>query len=81
MIDPDLLEQELLKTQKNQLATDNEEFVDGMVAVSVPIKDQDGKLFACLFTHAPVIRKSLDELLVFESLLRQAASELGGMQP
>lgn len=81
LIDPDLLEQELLKTQKNQLATDNEEFVDGMVAMSVPIKDQDGKLFACLFTHAPVIRKSLDELLVFESLLRQAASELGGMQP
>ncbi|MFT4939995.1 MAG: IclR family acetate operon transcriptional repressor [Paraglaciecola sp.] len=74
-----LLESELLKVQEYELGTDNEEFIDGMVACSVPIKDQDGKLFACLFTHAPVIRKSLDELLGFESLLRQAAIELGDL--
>lgn len=75
--EPKPLEKELLKIQENQLGTDNEEFVDGMVACSVPIKDKDGRLFACLFTHAPVIRKSLDELLDFESVLRQAAIELG----
>ncbi|MDX2370297.1 MAG: IclR family transcriptional regulator [Colwellia sp.] len=75
--EPEPLEKELLKIQENQLGTDNEEFVDGMVACSVPIKDKDGRLFACLFTHAPVIRKSLDELLGFESVLRQAAIELG----
>jgi IclR family acetate operon transcriptional repressor len=74
-----LLENELSKVQEYELGTDNEEFIDGMVACSVPIKDQDGKLFACLFTHAPVIRKSLDELLGFESLLRQAAIELGDL--
>jgi IclR family acetate operon transcriptional repressor len=74
-----LLESELLKVQEYELGTDNEEFIDGMVACSVPIKDQDGKLFACLFTHAPVIRKSIDELLGFESLLRQAAIELGDL--
>lgn len=75
--EPEPLEKELIKIQENQLGTDNEEFVDGMVACSVPIKDKDGRLFACLFTHAPVIRKSLDELLDFESVLRQAAIELG----
>jgi IclR family acetate operon transcriptional repressor len=75
----DLLESELLKIQANELGVDNEEFVDGMVACAVPIKDQDGKLFACLFTHAPVIRKTLDELLAFESVLRQAAIELGDL--
>jgi IclR family acetate operon transcriptional repressor len=74
-----LLENELSKVQEYELGTDNEEFIDGMVACSVPIKDQDGKLFACLFTHAPVIRKSIDELLGFESLLRQAAIELGDL--
>ncbi len=79
--EPERLETDLLKIQENDLATDNEEFVDGMVACSVPIKDQDGKLFACLFTHAPVIRKSLDELLGFESVLRQAAVELGVARP
>ena len=73
------LEKELLKIQANELGTDNEEFIDGLVACSVPIKDQDGKLFACLFTHAPVFRKSLDELLDFVPLLRKAAIELGDL--
>jgi DNA-binding IclR family transcriptional regulator len=77
LISHELLESELLKIGDNELGTDNEEFVDGMVACAVPIKDEDGRLFACLFTHAPVIRKSLDELLAFESVLRQAAIELG----
>jgi len=74
---PESLESDLLTIQQNDLGTDNEEFVDGLVACSVPIKDQDGKLFACLFTHAPVIRKSLEELLQFETVLRQAAVEIG----
>ncbi|MFT5719818.1 MAG: IclR family acetate operon transcriptional repressor [Motiliproteus sp.] len=77
LIDPESLEKELLLIQVNELGIDNEEFVDGMVACSVPIKDQDGKLFACLFTHAPMIRKTLDDLLTFEPILRQAAIELG----
>jgi len=79
LTEPELLEHELLKIQVNELGTDNEEFVDGMVACSVPIKDQDGKLFACLFTHAPVIRKDLNELLTFEPILRQSAIELGDL--
>jgi len=70
------LEAELLKIRDTELGTDNEEFVDGMVACAVPVKDADGKLFACLFTHAPLIHKSLDELLSFTPLLRKAAAEL-----
>ncbi len=65
------------KIRTEQLGTDNEEFVDGMVACAVPVRDASGKLFACLFTHAPVIRKSLEELLTCTPLLRQAALELG----
>lgn len=79
LIESESLEKELINIQANELGTDNEEFIDGMVACSVPIKDQDGKLFACLFTHAPVIRKSLDELLAFEPVLRHAAIELGDL--
>lgn len=70
------LQTELANVERSQLGTDNEEFVDGMVACSVPIRDPDGKLFACLFTHAPVIRTSLAELVAFEPELRQAALEL-----
>ncbi|MEH6471541.1 MAG: IclR family transcriptional regulator [Halopseudomonas sp.] len=74
---PEDLESALLETASNDRGIDNEEFVDGMVAFSVPIRDKNGRLFACLFTHAPILRKSLDELLEFEPLLRQAALELG----
>jgi len=71
------LEAALLKTRIDDLGTDNEEFVDGLVACAVPITGRDGRLFACLFTHAPLISKGLDELLTYTPLLREAAIELG----
>lgn len=75
--DPVLLDEALQITRQLEVGTDDEEFVDGMVAVSVPIKDEQGRLMACLFCHAPVIRKSLDDLLVHVSIMRQTAAELG----
>jgi DNA-binding IclR family transcriptional regulator len=48
-----------------------------MVAVAVPVNDSNGKLCACLFTHAPVIRKSFDELLEYTDALQSAAQSLG----
>jgi len=74
---PEVLETAVLDIASQDLGIDNEELVDGMVAISVPIRDKTGKLFACLFTHAPIIRKSLDELKAFEPILREAAEELG----
>ncbi|MCK2151144.1 MULTISPECIES: IclR family transcriptional regulator [Marinobacter] len=74
---PDELESALLAIAETEQGLDNEEFIDGMVAFAVPIKDKEGRLFACLFAHAPILRKSLDELLEYEPLLRQAALELG----
>ena len=75
--DPKALETELLGIKNTRVGTDNEEFADGMVACAVPILDSKGKLFACLFTHGPVIRKSLPELLDYVPLLTSAAEELG----
>ncbi|QLC73780.1 IclR family transcriptional regulator [Pseudomonas sp. LPB0260] len=71
------LEAALLKTRDEELGTDDEEFVDGLAACAVPIRGRDGRLFACLFAHAPLIRKSLGELLTYTPLLREAAGELG----
>ena len=76
IVDSDILEKELGLIRKTGIGTDNEEFVDGMVACAVPVLDRHGKLFACLFTHAPVIRKSLDELLGYVPMLTNAAMEL-----
>lgn len=77
--DADTLEAALKTIRQSELGVDDEEFVDGMVACSVPIKDRSGRLFACLFTHAPTIRKNLDDLLRFEPALRRTAAKLGDL--
>ncbi|CAM9296308.1 IclR family transcriptional regulator [Acinetobacter bereziniae] len=73
--DPVLLEENLDQIYLNKIGTDNEEFISGMVACSVPIQRGD-TIIACLYVHAPTIRKSLEDLLQFEPLLRQAAQDL-----
>lgn len=73
--DPVLLEENLDQIYLNKIGTDNEEFISGMVACSVPIQRGD-TIIACLYVHAPTIRKSLEDLLQFELLLRQAAHDL-----
>lgn len=75
--DAALLEEELLRIRESDMGVDNEEFIDGMVAISVPVTHSDGRLAACLFCHAPVIRSSLEELEAHEPLLREAAARLG----
>jgi DNA-binding IclR family transcriptional regulator len=61
------------------MGIDNEEYIDGMVGCSVPIKNEDGQFIASLYTHVPVVRKSLEELKVYEPLLRQAAAEISDL--
>lgn len=61
---------------KNQLGFDNEEFIADMVAIAVPIEDNQGKYIASLYAHAPTVRMSLDKLKQFEPDLRQAALDI-----
>lgn len=77
IVDTQILEAELEQIKVSRVGTDNQEFVDGMVACAVPINDSSGKLCACLFTHAPVIRKSFDELMAYTPVLESAAQNLG----
>jgi DNA-binding IclR family transcriptional regulator len=76
LTDPDSLEESLISTRANEMGIDNEEYIDGMVGCSVPIKNEDGHFIASLYTHVPVVRKSLEELMEYEPLLRQAALEI-----
>jgi DNA-binding IclR family transcriptional regulator len=77
MVDGNGLETAVQQIKIRRLGIDNEEFVDGMVACAVPVTNSSGTLCACLFTHAPVIRKSLDSLLGYQTQLQSAAQELG----
>jgi len=79
IVDAELLETELVAIKSHKISTDNEEFVDGMVGCGVPILDSDNKLCACLFIHAPLLRKSLDQLIGYSDILWSAALELGSL--
>lgn len=60
-------------------ATDNEEFMEGMIAVAVPINDQSGRLVSTLSFHAPVQRLQLDDAIAHVDTLKAAASELSNL--
>lgn len=59
-----------------ELSTDDEEFIQGMVAIAVPVYDQAGRIQASLAVHAPHLRHSIDSLKEWTPLMRRIASEL-----
>jgi IclR family acetate operon transcriptional repressor len=77
--DPERLMAHLIETYERQYGTDNEEFIDGMCACSVPVFNDEGRMVAGLFCHAPIIRKTLDQLLDYLPIMREAANELSMM--
>lgn len=74
--DIDALGAELDKIALSGVGTDNEEFIQGLVAVAVPIRAQNGRMLATLATHGPVIRMPFDVALSHVDRLRKAADEL-----
>jgi DNA-binding IclR family transcriptional regulator len=72
------LEADLKRIREIQLGTDEEEFIEGMAAVAVPIVDDQGRLCATLAVHAPVVRLSFEAMQKHVPRLRQAAADLGG---
>ena len=65
-----------LPAREEQLGTDCEEFIDGMVACAVPVRASTASCWPRLFSHAPVIRCSMAQLLAFVPRMRAAAREL-----
>jgi DNA-binding IclR family transcriptional regulator len=76
LTDPTALEAALLRIRKEQVGTDDEEFVDGMVAVAVPVTEPGGRLIATLATHAPQQRMTLDAARRHLPALRRGAAQL-----
>lgn len=77
LTDPKTLAAELDRLGPRGVGIDNEEFVRGMVAVAVPVKDaDDGHVLASLAVHAPTARATLDDLLRAVPQMKEAASGL-----
>lgn len=56
---------------------DREEFIDGLVAVAVPVVDARRRVLAAVAVHAPTGRLALDGVVAALPALRAAAQKLG----
>lgn len=70
------LKAELKRLRKDDIGVDNEEFMQGMVAVAVPMKNSDGQFFGALAMHAPSARMNLEVAMQHIPRLKAAAAEL-----
>lgn len=76
LTDPLALRDELAATRTRVYATDDEEFMDGMAAICVAIRDNENRLLTTLSIHAPVQRKTLADLVAQLDPLKNAARKL-----
>jgi DNA-binding IclR family transcriptional regulator len=73
--DPDALRAELATTRKRRLAINDQEHLQGLIAVAVPVMLKRGRACAAIAIQAPVGRLTLDDLLGFVPELRQIAEK------
>ncbi|MCT8161628.1 IclR family transcriptional regulator [Pseudoruegeria sp. SHC-113] len=67
---------DLAAISKRGYATDDQEFMAGMVAVAVPIRDDEGRLLTTLSIHAPTQRHSVASLVDNLAPLQDAAEQM-----
>lgn len=75
-IDPARLEDELQRLAARGIGIDNEEFVRGMSAVAVPVRDAQDRVVAAVACHAPTARLMLDDLLRAVPVLQDTAQSM-----
>nr|WP_274389423.1 IclR family transcriptional regulator [Paraburkholderia tagetis] len=75
IIDRDALRKELALTRRRQLAINNQEHLQGLIAIAVPVMLDRNRACAAIAVQAPVGRVTLDDLLAFVPDLRHAAEE------
>ncbi|MEL6964221.1 MAG: IclR family transcriptional regulator [Pseudomonadota bacterium] len=71
--DAAVLESHLAQIRQNGFSLDDEEFIDGMVALAVPIRDATGRFCATLSFHAPNQRVDLKTAKTYVDRLRRSA--------
>lgn len=76
LITPEAIVKEVEEIRQRDYSTDDEEFMDGMVAIAVPIRDDLGRLMSTLSLHAPDQRVNVKDLENHLDRLRQAATDL-----
>lgn len=76
LVDRKLLEEELERLAIRGIGVDNEEFVRGMSAVAVPVRDHQDRVVAAVACHAPTARVKMEDLLRAVPTLQRAAQSM-----
>lgn len=70
------MEAELQRIARNGYGTDNEEFLTGLIAIAVPVRDARGQVFAAVACHSPLARMSLEKAVSLLPILNQTAQAI-----
>jgi DNA-binding IclR family transcriptional regulator len=78
IVDPAALQKELRRIRSEGIGTDVGEFLEGSVALSVPVTDAQGRVCATVAVHGPAPRVTLRRAMEFLPALRRAAVAMAG---
>jgi DNA-binding IclR family transcriptional regulator len=71
---------QLKQISKEEVGYDVGEYLDGMIALAVPVKNQEGEVCFAIAVHAPSTRISIDELKEFLPDLYEAANKISELE-
>ena len=66
----------LTSIRRDDIGTDDQEFMHGVVCVSVPVVDEDERCFGGIAISAPEARMTLNQMLTYVPQMRKAAASL-----
>jgi len=76
LTDADELEAHAVETADRGYGTDIEEFIIGLIAIAVPVRDSDGALRAAIAMHCPTTDVDLEQAMSRLPALRAAATRM-----
>jgi len=68
---------ELQRIAKQGYAVDNQEFMEDMIAIAVPVKDKNNRFCAAIAFHAPMQRMNLSQAIERKDIMLEGAAKLG----
>ena len=74
--DPKVLREELLTIRRQGYATNDSEYIVGVVGAAVPVRSEEDRILAVLTISAPKIRMTLERLTGFIPAMRSAAAKI-----
>ncbi|GGA05415.1 IclR family transcriptional regulator [Neptunicoccus cionae] len=76
ILTPAALLEELAQIRKQGFAIDNGEFMEGMVALAVPVTDPSGRYLASLAFHGPSQRLTVAQAIAQKTIIQDGAEKL-----